>query len=145
MKKHLTPIIFGALVASFLVVLSEFFVPVVREFFRGSLLFLLPIGIFFLLGLFLIIFTIREKVSGRLKKFLILTGASAVGFFVCILLHNLIYGLFIYLFGQNFWERIGLGDEPVFFIIAIFICPIGFLVGLIGSLIIYIKKSDIFA
>ena len=75
-----------------------------------------------------------------LKKFLILTGASAVGFFLSVILHNLVYGLFIHLFGSGFWERIGLGDEPFFFIIAVFVCPIGFLVGAVGSIVLFIKE-----
>ena len=143
MKKSLALITFWLLIISFLVVASEFFVPVVREFFRGSILFLVPIIIFFFLGLALVISTIKEKVQGLLKKFLILTGVSAAGFFICIFLHNLIYGLFIYFFGQDFWEKIGLGDEPLFFIIAIFICPIGFLIGIVGSIVLFIKENRV--
>jgi len=30
-------------------------------------------------------------------------------------------------------------DEPVFFIIAVIICPIGFLVGAIGSIVLGVK------
>ena len=121
-------------------IVSEFFIPAVRELFRGSLLFLLPFIVFFLSGIALVFLTLKGKVRGMLKKFLILTGASSAGFFVSVLLHNLIYGLFIYWFGPDFWQRIGLGDEPFFFIVAIFVCPIGFLVGVIGSIILFIKE-----
>ncbi|KPJ72561.1 hypothetical protein AMJ48_03130 [Parcubacteria bacterium DG_74_1] len=95
----------------------------------------------FLLGVLLIIFTLRKKAKGLLKQFLLLTGSSLVGFFVFVLLHNLIYGLFIYLFGQDFWERTGIGDEPFFFILAVIVCPISLLVGLIGTLVLLIKKK----
>jgi len=139
MKKSLIST-FWALVGVFLVIASEFFIPVVRELFRGSLLFLLPFIVFSLLGVVLIFLTVKEKVEGMLKKFLILTGASSVGFFISILLHNVIYGLFIYLFGDTFWERIGLGDEPFFFIIAIFVCPLAFLVGVVGTIVLLVKK-----
>jgi hypothetical protein len=37
-------------------------------------------------------------------------------------MHNLIYGLGIYLFGQNFWGEGG--DEPVFFILAVIGVPL---------------------
>jgi len=95
----------------------------------------------FLLGVALIIFTLKKKAKGLLKKFLLLTGFSLVGFFIFVLLHNLIYGLFIYLFGQNFWERTGIDDEPVFFILATIVCPIGLLVGLIGTIVLLIRKK----
>ena len=54
-------------------------------------------------------------------------------------MHNAIYALFIVLFGADFWERTGLGDEPFFFILALIVCPIAFLVGVIGSIILFIK------
>jgi len=73
-----------------------------------------------------------------LQKFFLLTGASAAGFFVSFLLHNAIYALFIYFFGEGFWSG---GDEPFFFIMAVFVCPLGFLVGAIGSIVIRVKKS----
>jgi len=89
----------------------------------------------------LIVFTVREKVGGALKKFFLLTGASSAGIFVSILLHNLVYGLFIYFLGADFWDRIGPGgDEPFFFLMAIFVCPLGFLVGAIGSIVLGIKS-----
>jgi hypothetical protein len=138
--KKSTMVIFWLLFLVFLVVLAEFFIPAFRNLFRGSELFLIPLATFSLLGLVLLILALKEKVEGKLKKFLLLTGASATGFFISILLHNAIYGLFIYFFGSDFWDRIGLGDEPFFFFIAIIACPIGFLVGLIGNLVLFIKK-----
>jgi len=94
----------------------------------------------FLLGAALIFLTVKEKVGGVLKKFLLLTGASAMGIPVSISLHNAIYALFIHFSGADFWDRIGIGDEPVFFIMAIFVCPIGFLVGAIGSIVLRHKE-----
>ena len=142
MKGKLTWPIFWALVGVFIVIACLFFVPAFRDLLRGSELFLLPIAVFFALGVALIVLTLKEKVGGILKKFLLLTGASATGFFVSILLHNAIYGLFIYWFGADFWDRIGLGDEPFFFIVAIIICPIGFLVGVVGSIVLAIKNKQ---
>ena len=55
---------------------------------------------------------------------------------VSVLLHNLIYGLFIFLFGQDFWINIGLNDEPVFFFIAISILiVVGFAIAIIIGVI----------
>ncbi len=139
MKKNLTIKIFWALIVVFVWVMCLIAIPAARDlskfFFRVSSI------VFFLLGIALIIFAIKEAMGGRLKKFLILTGASAVGAFVFSVLHNLVYGLFIYFLGQDFWDRIGLGDEPVFFFLALVVCPIAFLVGAIGVIILLIKKK----
>ena len=64
-----------------------------------------------------------------------------MGFFVSSVLHNLVYGILIYFLGVDFWEQIGLGDEPVFFLIAVLICPIGFLVGVVGSIVLLIRRK----
>jgi len=133
--------IFWALVGIFVVIASVFCIGAFISAFRGSIFlwFLIISGaIFTLLGAALIFFTVKEKVGGMLKKFLLLTGASAVGFLLSILLHNAIYGLFIHFFGAEFWNG---GDEPVFFIMAIFVCPLGFLVGAVSSIVLAIKKS----
>jgi len=140
-KGKLTWPIFWALVGVFIVIVCLFSIPAFRDLLLGSELFLAPIAVFFLLGVALIFFTVREKVRGIHKKFLLLTGASAVGFFVSILLHNAIYGLFIYWFGTDFWDRIGMGDEPFFFLVAIIICPIGFLVGVVSSIVFTLKSK----
>jgi len=130
--------IFRALVGIYVVIACVFFIPAVRELLMGLLFLIISGAVFLLLGVALIFFTVKEKVAGMLKKFLILTGASAAGFFVSILLHNAIYGLFIHFFGAEFWNG---GDEPFFFIMAIFVCPIGFLVGAVGSIVLTIKRS----
>ena len=132
MNYSLTVVFYGLLV-NFAIIASMFFIPLLR---KG---FFFWIGTFFVLGMALVIMPIWQKVEGRLKFFLILTGASAAAFVASVLLHNFIYGLFIVLFGQNFWINIGLKDEPVFFFIAILVCPIAFLVGTVGSIILLIK------
>ena len=79
--------------------------------------------------------------EGRLKMlriFLLVTGISLGVFIISVFLHNAIYGLFIHFFGEDFWERTGAGDEPVFFIIAL-LSVLSFAVGLIGSLVMFIK------
>ena len=129
--------IFWALVGVFVVIACVFFIPAVGELLMGFLFLIISGAVFLLLGVALIFFTVKEKVGGMLKKFLILTGASSAGFFVSILLHDAFYGLLIYWFGADFWNG---GDEPFFFIMAIFVCPLGFLVGAVGSIVLAIKR-----
>ena len=138
MKGKLTWPIFWALVGVFIVIVSVFFI--FRDLLRGFPFLGVSGAIFLLLGVALIYLTVKEKVGGMLKKFLILTGASAIGIPVSIFLHNAVYGLFIHFFGADFWDRIDLGDEPFFFIMAIFVCPLGFLVGAVGSIVLAIKR-----
>ncbi len=140
MKKYLISV-FWALVGVFFVIVSEFYVPAVKEFFMGSILFLLPFLVFFLLGIVLIFFTLKEKVTGKLKKFLILTGASAAGFFIFIFLHNIFYGLGVITSHITVLSYLTEILHAVFFIIAIFICPLGFLVGVGGSISLFIRRK----
>ena len=80
------------------------------------------------LGVTLLVLTAKTKMRVGLKKFLLLTEASFVGFPVFVILHNAISGL------TNF-------EEPVFFTLATIVCPIAFLVGAIGSIVLRVKKS----
>ena len=80
------------------------------------------------LGVTLLVLTAKTKVERRLKKFLLLTEASFVGFPIFALLHNAVSGLL------NI-------EEAVFFTLASVVCPVGFLVGAVGSIVLRIKKS----
>ena len=79
-----------------------------------------------------------EKGLRMLKKFLLITGISLGAFIISVFLHNAIYGLFIHFLGADFWDRIGMADEPVFFFIAL-ISLVTFAVGIIGSLVMFFR------
>ena len=146
MRRFSVTTIFWALVGVFvLIVIDMMLMPLIPVSLRIYVIPLMFISwaAFFVLGLALIVLIVKKKAEGPqgwLKKFLLLTGASAIGFPVFAILHNLVYGLFIYFFGQDFWERVGLGDEPFFFLLAIIVCPLGFLVGAIGTIVLFFKK-----
>jgi uncharacterized membrane protein len=46
------------------------------------------------------------------------------------------------LFGVDFWERIGLQDEPVFFFLSLIICPVAFLVGSMSTIVYSLKQGN---
>ena len=76
----------------------------------------------------------------EVKKFLILLGASFAGFFLFAFLHNVFYGL-----GEVTSQITALSSlleffNVIFFIIAIFLCPVGFLVGAGGNIVLFIKR-----
>ena len=132
--------IFYALLIVGIFTICQILIPAIRNVFKGTL-FLFPLAIFFLLGIILIVSTIKEKVKPKLKKSLLLTGISSVGFFISVILHNLFYALAM--IASNIFLLKYLIDllSVTFFLIAIFICPIGFLVGAIWSIILLIKQK----
>ncbi len=82
---------------------------------------------------------LKEKWLRMLRVFLLVAGVSLGSFIISVFLHNAIYGLFIQWFGAGFWVRSGMPDEPLFFFISVFIAPLGFAVGIIGSAVIFLK------
>jgi len=116
--------VFWALVGVFVVVVGGMLTPMMRGYMMPLLL--ISWAVFSVLGLTLIVLIVKKKAEGPqgwLKKFLLLMGASAVGFLPFVVLHNAISGL------------LGV-EEPVFFMLAVFVCPVGFLVGTIGTIVL---------
>jgi len=81
---------------------------------------------------------LAEKGLRMLRVFLLVAGVSFAAFIISVFLHNAIYGLFIHFFGADFWDRIGMPDEPVFFFVAL-LAVAAFAVGLVGSLVMFLK------
>ena len=93
----------------------------------GKYIFPAILSIFLLLSVALLVITIKEGVRKILKIFLVLTAASALGTAVGILLENLLTGTY---------------GEGIFFVIGVIIAPLGFLVGIIGSIVLFVKRSS---
>ena len=88
----------------------------------------LSAGLVYLLS-YLFYDRVEPKIAERrlkvLKTFLLIAGISVGAFIISVFLHNALSGLF------------GV-EEPVFFCIAVFIAPLALVVGLIGSLALFI-------
>jgi len=69
---------------------------------------------------------LNERSARMLKTFLLVAGISLGTFVISVFLHNALSGLF------------GI-EEPVFFVISVFICPLAFTVGIIGSLFLLVR------
>ncbi len=141
-KQKLSIRLFYSLVIVGVMVISQFFIPPLQELLHGFI-FLIPSIIFSLLGLALLITAVRENVKKkdrRLRKYFILTGVFSTGFFICILLHNFFYGLGILAKDITILRYLMEGLHVTFFLISTIVCPIGFLVGVIGSIILLAKK-----
>jgi len=93
----------------------------------------------FLLGIVLIILTIKAKVKGYQKLYLFLTGSSPIAGLISVILHN----LFEY-FAETTAAPVStiLGILSIaFFYIAIFVFPIAFIVGIVGSIVFFKKEK----
>ena len=67
----------------------------------------------------------NERRLKMMKTFLLVAGISLATFIISVFVHNALGGLFAI-------------EEPVFFIIAVFVSPVAFAVGLIGTLVLFI-------
>lgn len=79
-----------------------------------------------------------RKQVGKLKIFLLLTGISAMAPLVGTILHNAFYALGI-IFEKLSWLFEFL--HASFFIISLLVAPIVFLVGIVGSIILFKHKK----
>ena len=124
---------FWFLISIFVIIAAYFFTPFMNEIKRDLFPIIAVLGIiFFISGGVLIYYTIKLKIEGKLKTFLIITGITPIAALISVILHNFVYGLMIYFFGEDFWKG---GDEPFFFIIGLIVCPIAFIIGAIGSIV----------
>ena len=82
----------------------------------------------FVLGAALLFVSIKTKVGGELKKFLLLTGASAMGLPI-----GVFAGIAAALTSDS--------DPLAVLFIATFMCSLGFLVGVVGTIVLTIKNK----
>ncbi|HEY3383219.1 MAG TPA: hypothetical protein VGK32_15720 [Vicinamibacterales bacterium] len=65
---------------------------------------------------------VRPMSASWAWRFTWLAAVSVIAFVVCVLLHNLVSGLLR-------------AEEPVFFILAVIVSPLTFLIGVIGAIV----------
>lgn len=92
-------------------------------------------------GVVLVIITYRDRLSGKAKLFLLLSGFSAIGFVLGGALHNLFYALSTLTENLIAVNMILNFLEVSFFLIAIIICPIGLAVGVVGTIMLWKKLT----
>ena len=115
----------------------------VTEFFRGRAFLAILFGgggAFLVLGIALILLTRKLKVSKKNKVFLYMTGLSAPAFLVGTVGHNMLYALGTLVTEIPVLPVIISVFEAAFFLLAVPVCPIGFIVGIIGSIVFLFKK-----
>ena len=92
--------------------------------------------VFLILGWVLIYLTKKSKISKKLKVFYLMTGWSAVMVLVGVILHNVFYVLGVVSENIIVLKYLMEGLGVAFFLIALLVCPVAFLVGVVGGLVV---------
>jgi hypothetical protein len=132
-------VVFWALVAAFAALILTVLFPDVLDFFRP--VFLSLVALCFLLGLALLILSLRLKQRALLRTFWILAGASTAGAALGSVLHNVFYALATV---AGDWPILNGAMEVLevaFFVIATLLCPVAFLVGTVGAIVLIVRRS----
>jgi len=88
-------------------------------------------------GVGLVVATLKESIEvQRLRFFLLVTGFSAAGFVIGVVLHNVLYALAMLAADLPAITMVLNILEAGFFLIAIILCPLGLLVGLTGTILL---------
>ena len=133
------PIAFWILVAAFSALILTVLFPDATAFFRP--LFLTLVAVCLLLGLVLLILAVRWRARTLLRTFWILAGASTAGFALGSVLHNAFYALGTV---TDKWPILNAAMEILevaFFLIATLLCPVAFLVGTVGAIVLIVRRS----
>lgn len=139
--KKTTLAIFLILIASFLLVAGELFIPAVQEWIdRSDFAFFLPMAIFSGLGIVLFALAAKEEHSA-LRKFLMSAGAAAAGFLLFVVAHNALYALSSLAGASSSWGALCGFLHAAFFITAILICPAVFIIGVLGSIVLMLRNK----
>ena len=132
-------IVFWSLVAAFVLLILTVLLPDALAFFRP--LFLSLLALCFLLGLALLILSVRWQERGLLRTFWILAGASTAGAALGSVLHNAFYALATV---TGDWPVLSGAMEVLevaFFLIATVLCPVAFLVGTVGAIVLIVRRT----
>lgn len=90
--------------------------------------FMMAAGISILsLGIVILYLTTSTVTHKKLRRYLLQAGASAVGIIFFILLHNFLTPFF--------------NEEPVTFIMGIFVCPITFIIGTVKAFKLHVAAA----
>ena len=131
-------VVFWALVVAFAALVLTVLLPDVNPFFRP--IFLSLMALCFLLGLALLILSVRWQERILLRTFWILAGASTAGAALGIVLHNAFSALATV---TTKWPVLSTAMEVldgVFFVIATVLCPVAFLVGTVGAIVLLVRR-----
>ena len=136
---RLPSILFWSMVAAFAALVLTVLFPDALTFFRP--LFLSLVVLCLLLGLALLILSVRWQERTLLRVFWILAGASVAGAAFGSVLHNAFYALAEVTAQWPILSKAMEGLEVATFVIAIVLCPVAFLVGTVGAIVLLVRRG----
>ncbi len=96
-----------------------------------------------ILGILLIVMAARARIHKGLRRAFLLAGISAVAMPISAILHNVLYALLIKWFGEDILNKLGSGgDEPFFFILAVIVFPVLFIVSATYGIVTITKRRS---
>ncbi|MEN8252270.1 MAG: hypothetical protein ABFQ53_01685 [Patescibacteria group bacterium] len=132
-------ITFWLVVGLFIFMMSEIFMPdllMQKEVFLSSIL------LFAIVSTVLAWLTWKSDIKGKLRLFLLLSGTCGTGFMISVVLHNLLYAMSILtediFLLKYFFEAL----HVFFFLVGVFVCPTGLLIGIGGAIWEVFRGSD---
>lgn len=143
-RKYEKPIknILYAMIAIFVILVLYFALPLLHDSTRDLFPVVALLGLAFLiLGIMLTVFAVKSKPDKKLKVFLILAGASAIGPLAGSILHNMFYAFAVLSESIAWLHAVFEFVHAAFFILAMLVCPIVFLVGAVGGIVMLLKKN----
>ena len=129
--------LFWVLVAAYGILLAAILLPPVRTFLRP--VFLPLMGLCALLGLALLILSIRARPLTLLLKHTLLCGASSTGLVLFSVLHNAFYALAELTADSPLLSQSMDVLEVATFILGVLVCPVAFVVGAVGVVVLLIR------
>ena len=139
--KKIQKLVYGMLAICILLI-AYFFVPWPQEIHRNSFLLAAFLGVLFgIAGIALIVLTIKQKIKGKLKVFLLITGIAPIGVVPLAILHNVFYAFAILTEHIAILNALMEFLHAACFLLALLGCPIAFIIGAIGSIILLNRKK----
>jgi len=127
-------------------ILAVFFVfivlqmTVLQDYIHG-MIFLLPFLLWAIVGGILMIFTLTNQLPVLLKWSLMAASCAAMGMIFGIVAHNFFYAVGEFSAGESVYSQSVISGYGVFFFIeAVIVCPLVFIVGLISSYILLLRR-----
>jgi hypothetical protein len=133
-------ILFWGQIAVFVAILLPMFVPTVRPLLRPA--FLPLAGVWLLLGLGLLVLTVRTDLPRLLRWFLLATASSSSGAVLSMVLHNGMYAVGTVTGDRPVLQQTTSALEVVFFFGATIIFPLVFVAGVVGTIVTIIRSRQ---
>ncbi|MFH1711635.1 MAG: hypothetical protein ABH846_00155 [Patescibacteria group bacterium] len=137
-QKNTALLLLASLTVMFIVIVIQ--MTVLQDLLSG-IIFLLPFLLWAIVGGILVIYALANKWPKLLQWSLMGAGCAAIGMIIGILAHNFFYAVAEMSYNESVYSVAIIEVYSVFFFIeAVVVCPLIFIVSLISSFILLLRK-----